>query len=271
PPSHACSAKLTTVSARPREEDNDTMAEETTTSDEKTAQSSADSSRHREDRDERRRRRRVQWCRVAAAAADLRAASRVFERRLGAQDCGLLVQPGLSCGLQPLVDSQSSPHTCSSGHAAGRWVVPCLSCSDNRTCDWREVAWQPDGCYHTVVERPLLQDCLRDRKVLFIGDSTNRGMMYFLMERVNSSLEDWGKAHDTLVYRDLNGGRTLVSYSYYPQFWLDRTQRPTFRQALRQLINRSRPLLNSNRTVLVVGGVQWLNTYHLKTVRDVLS
>ncbi|XP_045898790.1 cadherin-like and PC-esterase domain-containing protein 1, partial [Micropterus dolomieu] len=112
---------------------------------------------------------------------------------------------------------------------------------------------------------------MTNRKVLFIGDSTNRGMMYFLMERVNSSLEDWGKAHDTLVYRNLNGGRTLVSYSYYPQFWLQKNQRPTFRQALLQLLDRSRPLVNSNLTVLVVGGVQWLNTDHLKTVREVLN
>lgn len=75
-------------------------------------------------------------------------------------------------------------------------------------------------------------------QVLFIGDSTNRGMMYFLMERVNSSLEDWGKAHDLLVYRNLNQARTLVSYSYYPQFWLEKKLRPTFRQALLQLLNR---------------------------------
>ncbi|XP_040886483.1 cadherin-like and PC-esterase domain-containing protein 1 isoform X2 [Toxotes jaculatrix] len=187
------------------------------------------------------------------------------------QDCGLLVRPGQPCGLQPFTRSQSPLQICSSGHVRGWWVVPCLSCSDNRTCDWREAAWQPDGCYHLLVDRPLLQDCMKDRKVLFIGDSTNRGMMYFLMEQVNSSLEDWGKAHDLLVYRNLNGGRTLVSYSYYPQFWLEKKLRPTFRQALLQLLNRSRPLVNSNLTVLVVGGVQWLNTNHLRTVREVLD
>ncbi|XP_017292687.2 cadherin-like and PC-esterase domain-containing protein 1 [Kryptolebias marmoratus] len=187
------------------------------------------------------------------------------------QDCGLLVHPGLPCGLQPHIPSQGPVQTCSSGHVPGRWVVPCLSCSDNRTCDWRAVAWQPDGCSHLLVPRPLLQDCLTDRKVLFIGDSTNRGMMFFLMERVNSSLEDWGKAHDTLVYQNLNGGRTQISYSYYPQFWLDKTQRPTFRTALLQLIHRSRPLTNSIHTVLVVGGVQWLNTNHLRTIQEVLD
>ncbi|KAM7367453.1 hypothetical protein PAMP_015353 [Pampus punctatissimus] len=154
------------------------------------------------------------------------------------QDCGLLVQPGWSCGLEPFIRSRSPPQACSSGHEPGRWVVPCLSCSDNRTCDWREVAWQPDGCYHPLVDSPLLQNCMTDRKVLFIGDSTNRGMMYFLMERVNSSLEDWQKAHDMQVYRNLNSGRTLVGYSYYPQFWLEKKQRPTFRQALQQLLHR---------------------------------
>ncbi|KAK2859261.1 hypothetical protein Q5P01_003881 [Channa striata] len=187
------------------------------------------------------------------------------------QDCGLLVQPGQDCGLQPFIGSQKPLQTCTSGYAPGRWVVPCLICSDNRTCDWREVAWQPDGCYHQLVDRPQLQNCMMDRKVLFIGDSTNRGMMYFLMEKVNASLQDWGKAHDTLVYRNLNGGRTQVGYSYYPQFWLEKKQRPTFRQALLQLLNRSRPLVNSNLTVLVVGGVQWLNTNHLRTVREVLD
>ncbi|XP_036005272.1 cadherin-like and PC-esterase domain-containing protein 1 isoform X2 [Fundulus heteroclitus] len=187
------------------------------------------------------------------------------------QDCGLQVQPALSCGLQPHVTSQSPAPPCGSGHVPGRWVVPCLSCSDNRTCDWREVTWQPDGCYHPLVERPLLEDCMRDRKVLFMGDSTNRGMMYFLMERVNSSLEDWGKAHDMLLYQNLNRGRTHVSYSYYPRFWLEQNQRPTFREALLQLLNRSRPLENSNQTVLVVGGVQWLNTVHLRTVQEVLD
>ncbi|XP_029902090.1 cadherin-like and PC-esterase domain-containing protein 1 isoform X2 [Myripristis murdjan] len=191
------------------------------------------------------------------------------------QDCGLIVQPGQPCGLQPFPGPKTSstvtPQPCTSGDVPGQWVVPCLSCADNRTCDWREVAWQPEGCYHPVLDHPQLQDCMTDRKVLFIGDSTNRGMMYFLMERVNTSLEDWGKAHDTLIYSNLNQGRTHVSYSYYPQFWLEKSLRPTFQQALEQLIHRSRPLVNSNQTVLVAGGVQWLNTNHLRVIKEVLE
>ncbi|KAG7320448.1 hypothetical protein KOW79_016301 [Hemibagrus wyckioides] len=186
------------------------------------------------------------------------------------QDCGLVVRPDQPCGLEPVSELKSS-QPCSSGDEPGHWVVPCLSCSDNRTCDWREVAWQPDSCYHPVLEQPQLQRCMMDKKVLFIGDSTNRGMMYYLMERVNTTLEDWDKAHDTIIYHNLNQGRTLISYSYYPQFWLHKNQRPTFQQALEQLIERSRPLENSPQTVLVAGGVQWLSLEHLRTMQQVLE
>ncbi|XP_064174777.1 cadherin-like and PC-esterase domain-containing protein 1 isoform X1 [Anguilla rostrata] len=193
------------------------------------------------------------------------------------QDCGLLVQPDRPCGLEPLSGTPSPgepqvyDRACSSGDAPGRWVVPCLSCSDNRTCDWREVSWQPYGCRHPVLTRPQLQSCLMDRKVLFIGDSTNRGMMYYLMERVNATLQDWDKAHDTIVYHNVNQGHTLISYSYYPQFWLEKARRPTFKRALELLIERSRPLEDSAQTVLVAGGVQWLNTNHLTILHQVLK
>ncbi|XP_061618614.1 cadherin-like and PC-esterase domain-containing protein 1 isoform X1 [Phyllopteryx taeniolatus] len=194
------------------------------------------------------------------------------------QDCGLVVVPGLPCGLESFSRSPDPLSACTSGHAPvswrgveGRWLVPCLSCSDNRTCDWREVTWQPDGCRHPLVETPRLRQCMAGKKVLFLGDSTNRGMMYFLLERLNSSLAAWHKAHDTLAYDNVNGGRTWAAYSYYPQFWLEPRRRPAFGQALARLLHRSRPLANSEQTVLVVGGVQWLTANHLQTLRAVLD
>lgn len=153
--------------------------------------------------------------------------------------------------------------------------MPCLGCSDNRTCDWREAAWQPDGCRHPSVDAARLRECMAGRKVngraptplpgfavfaalgphswliaffmsaggvrpqvLFLGDSTNRGMMYFLTERLNGSLAAWERSHGALLYRHVNGGRTPVAYSYYPRFWLERGRRPTFRQALMGLLRR---------------------------------
>lgn len=47
----------------------------------------------------------------------------------------------------------------------GQWIVPCLSCSDNRTCDWREITWQPHNCQYGVLTKPQLQQCLGGRKV----------------------------------------------------------------------------------------------------------
>uniref|UniRef100_A0A8C8VF66 Cadherin like and PC-esterase domain containing 1 n=1 Tax=Pelusios castaneus TaxID=367368 RepID=A0A8C8VF66_9SAUR len=193
------------------------------------------------------------------------------------QDCGLLIQPEESCGLQPLspeyLSAISRTHfkTCEAGDTKGQWIVPCLSCSDNRTCDWREITWQPHNCQYSVLTKPELQQCIEGRKVLFIGDSTNRGIMYYLIERVNETLQEWQKAHDVKFYHNINDGKTFISYSYYPQFWINVNQRPTFEKALEQLLQRSHPLENTGQTVLVVGGVQWLNSNHLQIIQKVLK
>ncbi|XP_048405213.2 cadherin-like and PC-esterase domain-containing protein 1 isoform X2 [Stegostoma tigrinum] len=193
------------------------------------------------------------------------------------QDCELIIRPEEPCGIQPVSSryftaiSQMQLQNCKTGDAKGQWVVPCLSCSDNQTCDWQKARWQPEKCQHLTPTKSQLQQCMNGRKVLFIGDSTNRGMMYYLMEEVNETLQEWDKAHDTKFYPNLNGGKTFTSYAYYPQFWLNLKQRPTFENTLEQLIQRSHPLENNDQTVLVVGGVQWLNTYHLHTIQKVLQ
>ncbi|XP_048641995.1 cadherin-like and PC-esterase domain-containing protein 1 isoform X2 [Marmota marmota marmota] len=193
------------------------------------------------------------------------------------QDCGLLIHPEENCGLQPIsleyIEAISHPELkmCPSGDIKGQWIVPCLSCSDNRTCDWREITWQPHNCQHGVLTKPQLQQCLGGRKILFIGDSTNRGIMYYLIERLNETLQEWQKVHGTKLYPNVNGGKTLVSYSYYPQFWISPSLRPTFEKALEHLLQRSRPLENTGQTVLVVGGVQWLNSNHLQIIHKVLK
>lgn len=193
------------------------------------------------------------------------------------QDCGLLIKPEETCGLQPIssdyIEAISQPkiESCPSGDTKGQWIVPCLSCSDNRTCDWREITWQPHNCQHNVLTKPELQQCLGGRKILFIGDSTNRGMMYYLIERLNETLQEWQKVHGTKLYPSVNGGKTLISYSYYPQFWISPSLRPTFEKALEHLLQRSHPLENTDQTVLVVGGVQWLNSQHLQIIHKVLK
>ncbi|XP_042324425.1 cadherin-like and PC-esterase domain-containing protein 1 isoform X2 [Sceloporus undulatus] len=192
-------------------------------------------------------------------------------------DCGSLIHPEESCGLQPLsadylsTISQPQLKACDAGDTKGQWIVPCLSCSDNRTCDWRQITWQPYNCQYPVLSKLELQQCVESKKVLFIGDSTNRGMMYYLIERVNKTLQEWQKAHDMKFYDNINERKTFISYSYYPQFWISVNQRPTFEKALEQLLLRSQPLQNTGQTILVVGGVQWLNFNHLHIIQKVLK
>uniref|UniRef100_A0ACB8FPA2 Uncharacterized protein n=1 Tax=Sphaerodactylus townsendi TaxID=933632 RepID=A0ACB8FPA2_9SAUR len=160
-------------------------------------------------------------------------------------ECGLLIHPEESCGLQPLsaeylsTISQPQLKTCETGDTQGQWIVPCLSCSDNRTCDWRQIAWQPHNCQYPVINKPELQQCLENKKQLDPGEC-----------------------------------RLLPPASWAPELsFVLRvgTQRPTFEEALEQLLRRSQPLTNTRQTVLVVGGVHWLNFNHLAIIQKVLK
>ena len=73
-------------------------------------------------------------------------------------------------------------------------------------------------------------------QVIFIGDSTNRGIMHYLMELLNGTLTEWDKTHDMKLYTNINQGHTTVSFAYYPQFWLPIDERPAFHQTLLQIL-----------------------------------
>lgn len=62
--------------------------------------------------------------------------------------------------------------------------------------------------------------------------------MYYLIERLNATLQEWQKVHGTKSYHNVNDGKTSVSYSYYPQFWRSPSLRPTFEKALEHLLQR---------------------------------
>ncbi|XP_076333251.1 cadherin-like and PC-esterase domain-containing protein 1 isoform X2 [Tachypleus tridentatus] len=187
------------------------------------------------------------------------------------QECDLQVFPNEPCGIQKerhanwiaYMENAAVLPPCGEGDAPGRWVLPCGSCANQHSCFWREAVWNPYRCRYPLLSRDLLSQCLAKKKLLFIGDSTNRGMMHYVMERVNGTLTEWDKTHDIRVYNNLNDGQTTVSFAYYPQFWLPTNQRPVFDKTLYQLLQRSSPLENNTDTVLIVGGVHWLATQHL--------
>ncbi|XP_041457826.1 cadherin-like and PC-esterase domain-containing protein 1 isoform X1 [Lytechinus variegatus] len=194
------------------------------------------------------------------------------------QDCDLSYLSHHKCGLRLLVDvSWSEVVTkatglpfCTSGSAPGQWLVPCEKCSDERSCDWDKAKWQPHDCQHREFSQSEVKQCLAGKKLLFIGDSTNRGIMYYLMERMNSSLYQWDKTHDTKLYTDLNDKQTSASFSYYPQFWLPVNERPVFEKTFNHLLRIAGPLSNDSNTVLIVGGVHWMAIHHLTVIQDVL-
>ncbi|GFR76947.1 cadherin-like and PC-esterase domain-containing 1, partial [Elysia marginata] len=175
------------------------------------------------------------------------------------QDCALRYIPEEPCGLKSWNDTTSSGgettggqwtwdqflvfHSqlpfCHSGYAdAARWLVPCSTCSDVSSCVWNDAVWHQDSCREARLSQGELQHCLTGRQVLFIGDSTNRGILNYISKRVNGSLLEWDKTHTMRVYSDLNNGRTVFGFAYYPQFWLDPGSRPFFDVAFSRLRHR---------------------------------
>ncbi|CAH1774151.1 unnamed protein product, partial [Owenia fusiformis] len=108
------------------------------------------------------------------------------------QDCDRLIYPNEPCGLQRMgYNSWQSTKNhvknfadCLSGNEPGAWLVPCIDCNDDKKCYWNEAIWQPNNCsYHSPTLKQI-QHSFQGKKVLFLGDSTLRGMMYFLIEAV---------------------------------------------------------------------------------------
>ncbi|XP_013411217.1 cadherin-like and PC-esterase domain-containing protein 1 [Lingula anatina] len=195
------------------------------------------------------------------------------------QDCDLGLAPDQPCGVQTSAYTSwdtfqqhraQLPH-CHTGDNTGVWYIPCGQCNDENSCDWSQAVWQPDTCRHHIIPRGEVKQCLSKKKLMFIGDSTNRGMMHYIMEQINGSLSEWDKTHNIKVYSNINNNSTMVSFAYYPQFWLPTARRPVFEKALYQLFKRSEAIDNSSSTVLVVGGVQWLGAHHLSVLKNFLD
>lgn len=195
------------------------------------------------------------------------------------RECHLKISHHTSCPLSSSKYKSWSFYTetknllpnCTTGDAKGRWLVPCYDCHNNKTCDWSKTVWQPINCNHPHIPRLFMKSCLSEKKLLFIGDSTNRGIMHYIMEQANDTLTEWDKTHNLKVYTNINQKKTSVSFVYYPQFWLPNDQRPVFDKALYQLIKKNSPLENNHNTILIIGGVHWLAAHHLNVVIKALK
>ncbi|XP_071961477.1 cadherin-like and PC-esterase domain-containing protein 1 [Antedon mediterranea] len=194
------------------------------------------------------------------------------------QECDLKFIPFDRCGLNRMpysswpafLQQTDQLPLCKAGDSPGQWTIPCGMCNDRNTCFFRKARWQPYTCRHAHMTHDRLQECMAGKRVIFLGDSTNRGIMYYIMEQVNGTLNEWDKTHDIKIYNNLNHNRTSTVFGYFPQFMIPANQRPMFDKAFMQVLAKAMPLENNVNTVIVIGGVHWLATHHLKVVKDIL-
>lgn len=194
-------------------------------------------------------------------------------------DCEMHIQTDLPCGLQrtgrkepwSLVQAeQANLPLCRNGHHRGHWLLPCIDCKNRTSCFWKQAVWATKDCLYKPggVEESALQSKFAGKTLLFFGDSTIRGIMYYTVERINGSLQAWDMSHGTLVYTNVNGGYTRMCFMYYPQFWLPLDQR---NNTLAKMLQMFSPLHNTSDTVLILGGVQWPNLSTLGEVEKALK
>ncbi|XP_065890316.1 cadherin-like and PC-esterase domain-containing protein 1 isoform X2 [Dysidea avara] len=193
------------------------------------------------------------------------------------QDCDLMVYQDRPCGLyemgpdtwQEFQLQHSKKPKCSSGDSSGHWMLPCVQCTKPSTCFWNEAVWTPKSCRHVNLNRDQSRYCTSNKKILMIGDSTCRGIMYYLIEKINGSLQHWTNSHSSITYT-INDG-TVFSFQYYPQYWVPQHHSPSYEQALDILLKENKPLSNNSGTILIVGGVQWMNYSHIKVTQQILN
>ena len=196
------------------------------------------------------------------------------------QDCGMWLDKAHTCGLTSVGDS--SPTTwleftnkldqkepCRNGHYEGYWTVPCHGCDDSRNCFWNQARWTTEQCVYLVdLDISKVKLALKGKTLIFFGDSTLRGMMYYMIEKLNGTLNEWSVIHDSVVLENVNSRNTKFMFVYYPQFWLPADKK---KNSLKSLFKDFGHFQNSSNTVLVTGGVQWIDIHFLHSLRENLQ
>ena len=173
---------------------------------------------------------------------------------------------------------------CTDGAASGHWLVPCYSCDQESTCSWAAIQWKPLSCrYQIPVSSDHLMNCFKSRKhLLIIGDSTSRGIMNYIVERLNGTLTEADKTHNWKQYRFtlkpqseayLANFEVTVTFVYYPKFWIPLQKRPSFDKILAHLLKEyaspnGKTLKEGEDLVILVGGVQWIAQKHLLILHE---
>lgn len=179
------------------------------------------------------------------------------------QDCKKIYNPQDSCGFsQTSINSwKESSRICTVNEEnSSEWIIPCISCNKSSSCYFSAARWKTEFCSMKRLKIDQLKRCLSGKHIVTIGDSTIRGVLYYIIEKINSTLERWEKTHETTYFDNINDNKTIATFAYYPQFW--KTSPPTFKAVL------ERNLPENGDIIILVGGVQWLTSKHLKILSE---
>ncbi|KAK4472034.1 hypothetical protein MN116_005409 [Schistosoma mekongi] len=189
--------------------------------------------------------------------------------------------------IQDLCSKNCSPHQCINSkelqitHSA--WFIPCSSCNQAKyevNCDWSIALWyEPNNQLYPCLynkrmiqnDQQLLTTYLKDRVLLFLGDSTLRGLMYSLLFRLNKTLFNVYETHKQITL--IHSGTKLTRFTYFPNYDLNsiNTQsinHHSFIDLLKSLFIFRQTF---NEALLFVGGVRWLNSYHLNVIHNFIN
>ncbi|CAH8494650.1 unnamed protein product [Schistosoma turkestanicum] len=176
------------------------------------------------------------------------------------------------CSLHQIVNSKAQRLQIT--HSV--WFIPCKSCNNKMNCDWSNALWyEPNNPIYSCLynkkriqnDRNTLTTYSKNRVLLFLGDSTLRGLMYSLLIRLNKTLFNVQETHGQITLVD--SATITTRFTYFPDY----SKKPQFDNKVNN--NSFTGLLKSlfkfkqtfNEALLFVGGVRWLNDYHLKTIQ----
>ncbi|VDN99957.1 unnamed protein product, partial [Rodentolepis nana] len=189
------------------------------------------------------------------------------------------------------------------------WLLPCEGkCSPDAICYWNEAEllrfslkdnWnqeylegsgRPEEDYFNIYLGDVfissisdsllakLQRHMRNNSILFVGDSTLRGLMYAFLRKLNGSLHFWEASHKLIAFARNNGKfyhkvgtewnnpNEMIAFAYFPVFWQKRNNKINLTAFIDQSIKR----FGLSRFDLVIGGTQWLNANQLMSLNDYL-
>ena len=194
------------------------------------------------------------------------------------QDCDMVLDDSHPCGLidtgsqvtwKELIKQHGQLKYCDSGSSSREfWLMPCSHCHLKDSCFWSKAIWASDQCaYITQLNQKHIR-LLTGKTYLFFGDSSLRGIMYYMIEKINNTLYEWELVHSHVVYANIDGQGTNFAFYYYPQSWLPLSER---NNSIDSLLSVFSNLQNNKNTILIVGGVQWINSKIMADIRESLQ